>query len=237
LSVLSAVLVFRIWVSIIEGLTASSAPGRRITGLRGDEARFITLLAVIVMAFVALTGFGQQFVLNVADAQEAGGIFALAMRILGSFFLVAFFIAVRKPVARLILLGFANVPDAPGMVVSLVSRFGPDQDLEKVRKLIKRVGQDLLEDPDLEGQFLAPLKSQGAVALVGSNYQIGVKFTSEPGKQFLIRRKALNAIQTAFQEDDIEMSPARAIVDSGGQTEAAAAKVVADAQAAQTGGT
>jgi small-conductance mechanosensitive channel len=89
----------------------------------------------------------------------------------------------------------------------------------------------LLEDPELEGQFLAPLKSQGAVALVGSNYQIGVKFTSEPGKQFLIRRKALNAIQKAFKENGIEMAAPRVIVDSPEQAQAAAAKALKDSEA------
>ncbi len=117
------------------------------------------------------------------------------------------------------------------VTVKLKFEVAPDQDLEKVRKLIKKVGVQLLEDPELEGQFLAPLKSQGAVALVGSNYQIGVKFTSEPGKQFLIRRKALNAIQKAFKENDIEMAAPRVIVDSPEQATAAAAKALNDAQA------
>jgi small-conductance mechanosensitive channel len=520
LGVLAAVLPFRIWVSIIEGLTASADPTRRVTGLRDDEAAHIKRLAVIVMGFVALTGFGQYFVLDIVGAAEAGGVFALTMRILGSLFLVAFFLAVRRPVARLIRLGFASDPENPGGFLKTVSRFwpvayvgllalqvsvearsylspdfdgniealrrsfgtfvllpfllaglggwrdsllahstpgpsrgrimglftlvegavlvaaamfimyawnidpfatdltgaarilpglvsaavvtvvgislwrvasaflddgkrasaeggppddeggmggsrmetvipvlravvsafiatvtvllalsalgvqiapllagagilgiaigfgaqkvvedlisgvlylvedafrkgeyietsegkgvveaislrsvrlrhhlgpvftipyssmgtiqnhsrdwvtvklkfevAPDQDLEKVRKLIKKVGQELLEDPELEGQFLAPLKSQGAVALVGSNYQIGVKFTSEPGKQFLIRRKALSAIQKAFRENGIEMSPTRVVVDSGDHSDAAAAaKVVADAKAAHQPG-
>ena len=119
------------------------------------------------------------------------------------------------------------------VTVKLKFEVSPDQDLEKVRKLIKKVGQQLLEDPELEGQFLAPLKSQGAVALVGANYQIGVKFTSEPGKQFLIRRKALNAIQKAFSENGIEMAAPRVIVDAQDhdQIAAAAAKVLTDAQA------
>jgi small-conductance mechanosensitive channel len=73
------------------------------------------------------------------------------------------------------------------------------------------------------------------VALVGANYKIGVKFTSEPGKQFLIRRKALNAIQKAFKDNGIEMAAPRVIVDSHDQIGAAAAKALTDAQAAQAG--
>jgi small-conductance mechanosensitive channel len=124
------------------------------------------------------------------------------------------------------------------VTMKLKFEVSPNQDLEKVRKLVKKVGQQLLEDPEIEGQFLAPLKSQGAVALVGSNYQIGVKFTSEPGKQFLIRRKALNAIQKAFAENGIEMAAPRVIVDAQepDQVAAAAAKALTDQQQAAAGG-
>jgi small-conductance mechanosensitive channel len=122
------------------------------------------------------------------------------------------------------------------VTVKLSFEVAPDVDLEKVRKLVKKVGAQLMDDPELEGQFLAPLKSQGAVALVGANYKIGVKFTSEPGKQFLIRRKALNAIQNAFRENNIQMASPRVIVDTGdgGAVNAAAAKAALDAQATPT---
>lgn len=114
------------------------------------------------------------------------------------------------------------------VTVKLSFEVSPTQDLEKVRKLVKKVGAQLMDDPELEGQFLAPLKSQGAVALVGSNYKIGVKFTSKPGEQFLIRRKALNAIQKAFAENNIQMAAPRVIVDSMAGAEAAAATVATE---------
>ncbi|AVL53031.1 mechanosensitive ion channel family protein [Roseobacter denitrificans] len=114
------------------------------------------------------------------------------------------------------------------VTVKLSFEVAPTQDLEKVRKLVKKVGAQLMQDPELEGQFLAPLKSQGAVAMVGSNYKIGVKFTSKPGEQFLIRRKALNAIQKAFSENNVQIAAPRVIVDTGGEAAAAAAKTVID---------
>lgn len=121
------------------------------------------------------------------------------------------------------------------VTVKLSFEVSAEQDLEVVRKLVKKVGTELMEDPELQGQFLAPLKSQGAVDMIGSNYKIGVKFTSEPGKQFLIRRKALTAIQKAFKENHIEMAAPRVIVDTHEQAAAAAAKFATDAQTAQTG--
>ncbi len=114
------------------------------------------------------------------------------------------------------------------VTVKLSFEVSHDEDLEKVRKLIKKVGAQLLEDPELEGKFLAPLKSQGAVAMVGSNYKIGVKFTSRPGEQFLMRRKALTSIQKAFSENKVKMAAPRVIVDTRQDIEAAAAKFISD---------
>ncbi len=112
----------------------------------------------------------------------------------------------------------------------------PSEDLERVRKLVKKIGQKLMDDPELEGMFLEPLKSQGAVAMVGPNYQIGVKFSCKPGQQFTIRRKAITAIQQAIKEHGIQVATPRVVVDSPSDAAAAAAKVASDQTAAKTGG-
>jgi small-conductance mechanosensitive channel len=78
-----------------------------------------------------------------------------------------------------------------------------DTDLEMVRKTVKKVGQELEADPDLTGRFLEPLKSQGAIAINGPSFEIGCKFTTRPGDQFLVRRKIYAALQRAFQEKGI----------------------------------
>ena len=99
----------------------------------------------------------------------------------------------------------------------------PTEDLERVRKLVKKVGAALAEDPDIGNQFIEPLKSQGAIAMVGPNYQVGVKFTCHPGEQFLIRRKAFAAIQKMLKEHGIHVPVPRVVVDSQGDMAAAAA--------------
>jgi moderate conductance mechanosensitive channel len=103
----------------------------------------------------------------------------------------------------------------------------PTEDLERLRKLVKKVGAELAKDPDIGDQFIEPLKSQGAVAMVGPNYQIGVKFTCRPGEQFLIRRKAFAAIQKAINEHGIQVSIPRVVVDSTGDPAAIAATAAA----------
>jgi small-conductance mechanosensitive channel len=88
------------------------------------------------------------------------------------------------------------------------------QDLEKIRKLVKKVGQELIEDPDLAEKFIESLKSQGAVAMNGANFVIGVKFICRPNEQWLIRRKAYVALQRVFAEQKVDLSKPRVFVTS-----------------------
>lgn len=109
------------------------------------------------------------------------------------------------------------------VVMKFTLEVAQTEDLERVRKLVKKVGAKLAEDPELEGQFIEPLKCQGAIGMVGPNYQIGVKFTTRPGNQFMIRRKAFAAIQKAIAENGIQIASPRVIVDSPSDAVAAAA--------------
>lgn len=97
------------------------------------------------------------------------------------------------------------------------------EDLERLRKLVKKVGLQLAEDPDLADQFIEPLKSQGAIEMRGANYAIGVKFTCKPGDQFLIRRKAFTAIQKAIIDNGIKIATPRVVVDTAVDAAGAAA--------------
>ena len=81
-----------------------------------------------------------------------------------------------------------------------------DTDVEMVRKLVKKVGLQMAEDPDLEGKLLAPLKSQGAVGIEGRNFDIGCKFMARPGEQWAIRRKAFAMLQAALNEKGVELA-------------------------------
>ncbi|MEM6624208.1 MAG: mechanosensitive ion channel family protein [Pseudomonadota bacterium] len=100
---------------------------------------------------------------------------------------------------------------------------GPEEDLERVRKLVKKVGVALSEDPDLVGRFIQPLKSQGAIGMNGANFVIGVKFTCPPGEQFAIRRRAFLAIQKALSDNGKSIPTPRVVVDTRNVTAAAGA--------------
>ena len=98
--------------------------------------------------------------------------------------------------------------------IKLLLRVPFDTDLEKVRKLIKKVGIAMEQEPEFAEHIIQPVKSQGVLEVDDSAMIIGVKFICKPGEQFVIRREAYARIQKAFAENDIEFAPRRVIVES-----------------------
>ena len=91
-------------------------------------------------------------------------------------------------------------------MVKLPFRVTYDTDVEKVRKLIKNLGQRLLEHPDVGHTFLQPLKSQGVYKMEDSAMIIRVKFMTKPGEQFIVRKMVYQAIQEMFTEAGIQFA-------------------------------
>ena len=100
-----------------------------------------------------------------------------------------------------------------------------ETDLEKIRKIIKKVGQEMMEDPEIAPLMLAPLKSQGVNTMDDSALIVRCKFMTLPGEQFYVRRQALNRIQRAFEAEGLKFAPRRVLVEAS--TPAAAASAAA----------
>jgi len=98
--------------------------------------------------------------------------------------------------------------------IKLLLRVPFDTDLEKVRKLIKKVGIAMEQEPEFAEHIIQPVKSQGVLEVDDSAMIIGVKFICKPGEQFVIRREAYARIQKAFADNGIEFAPRRVIVES-----------------------
>ena len=98
-----------------------------------------------------------------------------------------------------------------------------DSNLDKAKKLIKRIGQDLAADPELGRHFLEPLKMQGVEAFGDFAIQIRMKMKTLPGEQFVIRRKALAMIKKAFDENGIKFAFPTVQLAGGAEPGAAAA--------------
>jgi small-conductance mechanosensitive channel len=89
-----------------------------------------------------------------------------------------------------------------------------ETDINKVKKIIKTVGQEMEMDEELAPLMLAPLKSQGVNRMEDSALIIRCKFTAVPGQQFYVRREAFTRIQKAFEENGLRFAPKRVIVEA-----------------------
>lgn len=87
-----------------------------------------------------------------------------------------------------------------------------DTDLEKVRKLFKKIGQQMMEEPELADKFLAPFKGQGAADVTDTGIVVRGKFTTRPGDQWAVRKEVYNRVQRAFEENGIEFARKEVLV-------------------------
>ena len=99
-----------------------------------------------------------------------------------------------------------------------------DSDLDKARKLVKKIGQELSADPEFASEILTPLKMQGVEEFGDFAIQIRMKIMTKPGeKQFLIRRRALAMIKKAFDANGIKFAFPTVQIAGGGEAGAAVA--------------
>lgn len=92
------------------------------------------------------------------------------------------------------------------VIMKLPLRVTYDTDVEKVRKLVKKLGQELLEHPEIGKSFLQPLKSQGVVQMEDSAMIIRVKYMTRPGDQWATRKVVYAAIRELFQREGIRFA-------------------------------
>ena len=91
-------------------------------------------------------------------------------------------------------------------VVKFNLHLEPTADIETVRKTIKRVGEELLEDPEVGGQFIQPLKMQGVVDVLQTALVVRCKFTATPSRPTYLQRQALRRVIDAFAEVQIRFA-------------------------------
>ena len=93
------------------------------------------------------------------------------------------------------------------VMMKLKLRLTYGTDLEKVRKLIKKLGQRLLEDEEIGDLFLQPLKSQGVYSMEDDSAMIiRVKFMTRPGDQFVVRKTVYAQLRELFEREGIEFA-------------------------------
>jgi small-conductance mechanosensitive channel len=100
-------------------------------------------------------------------------------------------------------------------IEKLSFRVAFDTDVELVRRLFKKIGQDIAADPELAPDLIETFKSKGIGDVEDGTLIIKASFTAKPGKQSMIRRAALVAVQTAFRENGIKAVPKPMTTNAG----------------------
>ena len=82
-----------------------------------------------------------------------------------------------------------------------------DSDIDKARKIVRKVGQELAADPELAAGMMEPLKMQGVQEFGDFAVQLRLKMKTRPGDvQFIARRRALSLIKKAFDANGIKFA-------------------------------
>ncbi|CAA6809253.1 MAG: Unknown protein [uncultured Thiotrichaceae bacterium] len=81
-----------------------------------------------------------------------------------------------------------------------------DTDLNKVKKIFKQIGKEMMDVPEFKEDFLQPFKSQGVLEVNDVGIVIRGKFMAKPGTQFMIRKELYNRVQKNFDENGIQFA-------------------------------
>jgi len=81
-----------------------------------------------------------------------------------------------------------------------------DTDVDKVRKIIKKINKKIQKDEEMGPVMLDKIKSQGVRELDDSAMVMRVKFKTIPGEQFVVRREVFRMMQESFRENGIEFA-------------------------------
>ena len=81
-----------------------------------------------------------------------------------------------------------------------------DTDPNQVKKIFKKIGQEMLEVDEFKDSFIEPFKSQGVFDFDDVGMIIRGKFMAKPGTQFTLRKEIYNRVKAAFRENGIEFA-------------------------------
>ncbi len=92
------------------------------------------------------------------------------------------------------------------IITKLDLRVRYDANIDKIRKIIKKINKVLVKDEEIGPTLLSKIKSQGVREMDDSAMILRVKFKTIPGEQFIVRRKVYQMIQEAFKDNNIEFA-------------------------------
>jgi small-conductance mechanosensitive channel len=92
------------------------------------------------------------------------------------------------------------------IITKLDFRVRYDTDIDKVRKIIKKINKELAQNEEIAPVLLGKIKSQGVREMDDSAMIMRVKFKTVPGEQFIVRRHVFQRIKDKFSEAGIEFA-------------------------------
>ena len=92
-----------------------------------------------------------------------------------------------------------------------------DADMERVRRVVKQIGLEMMQDPELAKELLQPLKLQGVAEIAENAIVVRLKFTARPRKPNYVQREALKRIYKVFPAKGIEFASNAVTVQTQGQ--------------------
>ncbi|MBO9472361.1 mechanosensitive ion channel family protein [Shimia sp. R10_1] len=81
-----------------------------------------------------------------------------------------------------------------------------DADPNRIKKIFKKIGAEMLQEELYKDDFLQPFKSQGVFDFDDVGMIIRGKFMAKPGKQFMIRKEIYNRVKAEFKANGIDFA-------------------------------
>lgn len=85
-------------------------------------------------------------------------------------------------------------------------------DINKVKKLVKKINEGVEQDKDLGPNLLSPIKSIGVKGFDELGLIMAVKFSSKPSRQSELRRYVLQGLQESFGKHGLEFAHRHVVV-------------------------
>ena len=98
------------------------------------------------------------------------------------------------------------------VIMKLKYRVPYDTDVDKVRKIVKKINKRIMADEEMGPMLLGKVKSQGVAELDDSAMIMRIKFTTKPGEQFMIRKEVYKQLREEFKKAGIEFATRQVMV-------------------------
>ncbi len=99
------------------------------------------------------------------------------------------------------------------MLLKFSLRLPADTNIKKVKKIVKKVNKEMMEEEEFGPNLVEPIKSQGVSGIEDGVMRVRVKFRAMPGTQFQIKREAFRRIHAALDAAGIPFASRGVVVN------------------------